>query len=126
MTTTPKREQAGPRSGPASMRVTGVVWVFGIFYSPMETAFGLGTPDHHNRGVGPYRFDYAARDAALRRRRCGAGAAVVARACVGGVGRARGGWGKRAGAGAGASRSVSRSGAARGRAGAGEPSRAEP
>lgn len=39
-----------------------------------ETAFGLGTPDHHNRGMGPYRFDYAARDAALRWWRCGGGA----------------------------------------------------
>jgi hypothetical protein len=56
-----------------------VVWVFGIFYSPMETAFGLGTPDHHNRGMGPYRFDYAARDAALRRRRCGGGARLRGR-----------------------------------------------
>ena len=53
--------------------------MFGIFYSPMETAFGLGTPDHHNRGMGPYRFDYAARDAALRWWRCDGGARLRGR-----------------------------------------------
>lgn len=83
MTTTPKRKQAGPRSGPARMRVTGAVWVFGILYGQEKRLSDWG-PRIITIGV----WGLIASITRRATRRCGGGAAVVALACVGGSDRA--------------------------------------